>query len=369
MKQAISICFLCLLVSTLIAQRSATDVLQSAVKKEINQYHAKDSLDKVNLIRYNLVEMPYADSYVIDSNVVHELENGSIQEVNLYYTDYPKGANLDQLNTDRIRNLAEFFPAILADSVTLNVIRQMDCSTRAEANQMFHGFEVITNVKKSKDLAYVHLRSNRVEPVVSAVMERHEWEDLLLIADLTNSMIPYVSQLMLWIKLNIKDNNIRQFVFFNDGNGRPARFKKIGATGGIHKSTSQNYEFIERMARAAISLCRSNFDVPENDVEGVLVGLHFCPDCSNVVLIADNNSDMRDYELIQKINRPIKVILCGVKDQINTEYLDLARATGGSVHTMEEDLEALTQLNEGDYFDIKGQRFQIVDGRFVKINL
>lgn len=87
-------------------------------------------------------------------------------------------------------------------------------------------------------------------------------------------------------------------------------------------------------------------DCPENNLEATIEGIRQCPDCEGVVMIADNFATPRDMALVNQIKQPIKIILCGSQGGINTKYLDLALATNGSIHTMEEDITDLKTLNE-----------------------
>jgi acetaldehyde dehydrogenase (acetylating) len=86
-----------------------------------------------------------------------------------------------------------------------------------------------------------------------------------------------------------------------------------------------------------------------------------------VILIADNWANMRDYEFINRIDRPVRIILCGTQFGINKQYLDLARATKGSVHTIEEDIANLMDLKDGEEITISGHTFIIKDGRFIEL--
>jgi hypothetical protein len=52
---------------------------------------------------------------------------------------------------------------------------------------------------------------------------------------------------------------------------------------------------------------------------------------------------------------------------INTKYLDIAYATNGSIHTMEEDLTEMGKMNEGKKFKIAGINFRLVNGKFIQI--
>jgi hypothetical protein len=86
--------------------------------------------------------------------------------------------------------------------------------------------------------------------------------------------------------------------------------------------------------------------------------------CQNNILIADNWSNIKDYSLMKFVNKPIKIILCGAFLGVNTQYLDLAKATGGSIHTIEEDLTELSALNEGEILKILGKKYIIEKGKF-----
>ena len=67
----------------------------------------------------------------------------------------------------------------------------------------------------------------------------------------------------------------------------------------------------------------------------------------------------------QKI--PIKIIVCGVTDRMNTLYLDIAYATGGSIHTMEQDLIDVAKIGEGKTIKLNGMKFKMTGGKFVQM--
>jgi hypothetical protein len=87
-----------------------------------------------------------------------------------------------------------------------------------------------------------------------------------------------------------------------------------------------------------------------------------------IILIADNNSEIRDFELLKSLNVPIRVILAGTFWGVNEQYLELAYHTHGSVHTIEEDLERLYEMNDGDYIEIGGNKYRIYGGKFLKMD-
>ena len=89
-------------------------------------------------------------------------------------------------------------------------------------------------------------------------------------------------------------------------------------------------------------------------------------DRESFILIADNYAPVRDMALLRKINKPVHVILCGTQaGYIHVEYLQIAYKTGGSVHTIEEDIENLTEMSEGAKLEIGGITYQIQRGKFV----
>lgn len=179
-------------------------------------------------------------------------------------------------------------------------------------------------------------------------------------------MFPYTQQLFLYFKLQTLKRIERAFVFFNDGDRTPDEKKVTGKTGGIYFQKLKNYEELEKLAKAAISGGYGG-DSPENDIEALIKAQAVCPECKELILIADNFSNMRDYSLMSQIQKPVRVVLCGSYAGINTEYLDLARITKGSVHTIEEDLENLMELNEGQIIELNKKKYVLEKGRFKPI--
>lgn len=108
----------------------------------------------------------------------------------------------------------------------------------------------------------------------------------------------------------------------------------------------------------------SGGDAMENDIEAILKGIELSKNHKEIILIADNNAGPKDLTLLNQINQPDKVILCGVFKNINPAYLTLARKTGGSIHTIENDITHLIKINEGEIIKIEGQLFLLKDCEF-----
>lgn len=203
------------------------------------------------------------------------------------------------------------------------------------------------------------------DTVVLSVFNRNiKWNDMEVVMDVTGSMSPYTTQVVAWIALNQNIKKVHSFTFFNDGDAKADNSKVIGSTGGIYVTKSNNSEEIVGSMRTSMSK-GSGGDSPENNLEAILLAINNNPDCKEIILIADNLSNMRDISLISQIKKPVRVILCGSNYGVNAEYMKLARATGGSLHTMEEDLYDLFQLNEGETITVGKQKFAVKGGDFV----
>ena len=109
-------------------------------------------------------------------------------------------------------------------------------------------------------------------------------------------------------------------------------------------------------------------DAPENDLEAILEGMNKFKVYDEIILIADNYANIKDIKLLSKIKKPIRIILCGVDGEgVNVDYLNLAYATKGSIHTIEDDITNVTETLEGKTIEIDGATYKLIKGKFVKI--
>jgi len=201
------------------------------------------------------------------------------------------------------------------------------------------------------------------DSTVLKVFDRMHWNNMLVVTDVTASMYPYIGQLMIWMKLHEDERRITQFVFFNDGDDIPDEKKIAGHTGGIYATPSSVFDEVEQLAFKAMSNGNGG-NIPENNMEALLKGVAACTTCDAVVMIVDNASPVSDMVLLQQLHKPVHIILCGVHGNINTDHLAIAKATGGSVHTAEEDIQQLTTVREGDNITIHGKKYTITNGKF-----
>jgi hypothetical protein len=171
---------------------------------------------------------------------------------------------------------------------------------------------------------------------------------------------------MVWYKLNSLSNRTNFFTFFNDGDAKPEKKKKIGNIGGIYNINAGNYEAVAMTIEQAMRAGNGG-DAPENNCEALIEAIQKSPSSKEYVMIADNFANIKDIELIKSINKPVHIIICGTGGfMVNTDYLDLARATNGSIHSLEQDLENLLKINEGQVIKFDGVNYILKNGRFQK---
>ena len=233
-------------------------------------------------------------------------------------------------------------------------IRVDTIRTGREYHKFVHGKNAMAFVKR-----------NLSDSTIFAVLRRHDkWNEMAFVCDVTGSMSAYTTQLMVWYKLNSLSNKINYFTFFNDGDNKSDRKKKIGSTGGIYNIEAGNYEAVTLKIQDAMS-AGCGGDAPENNCEALIEAIKHKPDAKEYVMIADNFANVKDIELMKSINKPVHIIICGTGNfMINTDYLDLARATKGSIHSVEQDIENLININEGQTIDFDGKKYILQNGKF-----
>lgn len=206
------------------------------------------------------------------------------------------------------------------------------------------------------------------DTVVLSVLDRNKWKDKLIVCDLTGSMTPYANQLTVWYQLRYKLEKNLQFVFFNDGDATPDSKKVIGNTGGIYYTPSKGMDSLQKFISMVCSRGYGG-DGPENNMEALIKGVKMAAPFKEIVMIADNYAPVKDIQLLKNFNMPVHIILCGsMNSDIHTDYLDIARKTGGSVHTMEEDIVNLASISEGQEVNISGRIYKVMGGKFVVLN-
>ncbi len=218
-------------------------------------------------------------------------------------------------------------------------------------------------LKPSGDSSYKQTLKPPVDSTVLKVLDRMQWKNMLVVADVTASMYPYTGQLLYWLQLHEDERRINQFVFFNDGDDKDDEQKIIGNTGGVYTTPSSVFEVAEQLVFKTMSNGNGGA-IPENNIEALIKGTGACNNCDAVVMIADNNSAVSDMALLKQLHKPVHIILCGVHDAVTLDYLNVAKGTSGSVHTASEDIQ-LANLKDREKIIINGRSYIITKGKFV----
>ena len=240
------------------SERSVDDIL---AQREVKKFHYKLTTTLYDAV---VINMQFGQSEVISNSDRAVLKKADVFQVDLVFSNFPKGFDMTELNKRRIKVVQSLRKdAVSNTSIKWNLIRQMRCKNEAEAKVMFHGVvihyrkeqsldvsaidygyiqEVLplpvnrdsTSTEKIKPLSIAQakkIRKKLADSTVLKVLDRNKWENLVVVSDLTGSMSPFVVQLILWFKLNELEKRVSHVTFFNDGNFTPDIKKVIGNTG------------------------------------------------------------------------------------------------------------------------------------------
>lgn len=339
---------------------------------EVKKFKPSDSLFK-----FQYLHMRPGDHHFTNQRAVELLKCETIVGVDLVYSDYPEGEDFTELNRRRILEMYTYFPdAFNRDIVQWRVVKQTGVKETGGISNYFHGFvvyyrEMPTFYAENKLIE--DIVEGRVKPEDSTllkVFERNKtrWKDMLVVCDVTGSMSPYTAQLLVWIKANQKMRNMKDIIFFNDDDEASTAQLKRDDTTGIWSVSSGNYKKVMDVAVEAMQKGQHM----ENNLEAICAAVKKFPDGKGkVLMIADNWEDPCDMQLVSYLKQqkiPVRIIICGVNARLNPIYLDLARSTGGTVHTMEEDLLDLGKMKEGKIFKVGDIRMMLSRGKFRQLN-
>ncbi len=224
-----------------------------------------------------------------------------------------------------------------------------------------------------------NLFQEKQKPVLATLGRlQGQWKHKVIVTDVTQSMAPYMEEVLIWHALNLIKGAQCKYIFFNDGDNKIATEKHIGATGGIYSCVGSLKDFdqiITKMKEAAAPRMGGG-DPPENDIEALLAGIAQKDSLDEIILIADAHSRIRDMKLLIKVEVPVRIILCGAEEKnnfyirqsdLNEQYLTIAHRTGGSIHTLSEDIWDLSHKSDGDVIELQGIRYLLKNHQFIRL--
>jgi hypothetical protein len=192
-----------------------------------------------------------------------------------------------------------------------------------------------------------------------------EWKKMMLVVDLTGSMFPYMGQLLVWYKQTYEDGRVKYYVLFNDGDNLPDNKKIVGKTGGVHPFEAKDFRKMKKDIEDVRKKGEGGDEI-ENDLEAITTSIVTYRDHGDIILIADD-SPVRDMNLLRRIKKPIRIIICGTNKGINDQYLKIAYQTKGSIHTNNQDID-MKKIKEGDEFTVEKDIFRFSGGQFIWVD-
>ena len=201
---------------------------------------------------------------------------------------------------------------------------------------------------------------------VSSSLAKVNWSNATLVCDVTGSMAPFNAQVIEFIGNQLKNKlqGPKQFVFFNDGDNRKDKTKKVGQTGGVYSYTSTNLDSISEQIISVMSK-GSGGDLEENNVEALIKALEKYPRTERLILIADNYASPRDMSLVRSVGIPVHLVVCG-GSVLNEDYLDLAYQTKGSLNFNGIDYSDFYKFEEGSTMHIGKTTYILKKGHFAR---
>ena len=192
------------------------------------------------------------------------------------------------------------------------------------------------------------------------VLDRHERTAMVM--DVTGSMTEHVAAMKRWIQANNDSLNFTSFTFFNDGDGKATKKKKIGNTGGVY--TTFNLVSIDNLVTETMRR-GSGGERPESDIEALLHTLNKDTICDAILLIGDNYSGVRDIELLPNVTKKVNILMCSIKGSLRPDYLLIAKNTGGYLIYNGERIE-LKNLRSGEILSVGNFQYDY-NGRGFKV--
>ncbi len=196
------------------------------------------------------------------------------------------------------------------------------------------------------------------------------WPNAVVVCDFTSSMYLYSTQLLAWFRKNETNRQVRGLVFFTDCDSL-GRETEPGQSGRMFVTRSRAVGEVLPLMLASARNTMGNVDDAENNIDPLAYAQRQFPEAEHLILIADNSSAVKDMARLPELHKPVHIILCGptldTALAFQPDYYTIARQTGGSLHTLEDDLTQVAQLPPNTWIRIDGRYFRRTKrGRFVR---
>jgi hypothetical protein len=144
--------------------------------------------------------------------------------------------------------------------------------------------------------------------------------------------------------------------------------KRIGSSGGIYTCNNNHFDSIYKTVTLAMKNGNGG-DIPENNIEAVLVSLKKWENVDTVLMIADAKAPIKDYSLIQYLKKPVSILLCGdVNGNVPLDYWNLALKTGGSILRSDGEIRNLKRIKPGDIIELGKYTYKLTPMGLILVN-
>ena len=104
----------------------AEEIFAQAEKRTITSFH--EAADELSPGQFRiLLHMGFGESDILNYLDIVKVFSGSLESIRLYYSDFPKGRNFDQLNTDRIESFLLETNLLNAKDLDWKIVKQTAC--------------------------------------------------------------------------------------------------------------------------------------------------------------------------------------------------------------------------------------------------
>lgn len=188
--------------------RTVNDILN---QKEVKKKRYKLETGYLDAV---VINMSFGQSAVVSMMDKANLKDADVYQIDVVFTNYPRGMDLNDLNRQRILKALEARKDLISNErINWQLIRQMDCHSEAEAKTLFHGVvihyrptqnaKLFSSEQQYYDSILPKNDSTKIkrevfkqfpDSTVVAVMHRNkQWKNSTIVADVTCSMSPYVN--------------------------------------------------------------------------------------------------------------------------------------------------------------------------------
>lgn len=294
-------------------------------------------------------------------------KTGKITAVN--FPNSPTSNPCQEEVKDFVNNMPNWSPGTM-DGKPMECVVQFSVDFMARGSIVPSPIEIFSTEAPPKKSSLPAFNYNEIKPVnssnkVSQALGKSDFTKTVVVCDVTGSMAPYNAQVIEFIQgqFTAKKSSPGQFVFFNDGDNKKDKQKKIGETGGVYAYQTKSADSVAEFMIQVMNNGNGGGDLPENNIEAILFALKKFPGTKQIILIADNFATPRDLKLLEQLTVPVKVVVCGGAI-LNETYLDIAYYSKGSLFFNDSEITGFELFGEGSTIKVGTLTYVLHKGHF-----